>query len=75
MTTTTSPTVETTSGVVRGTTDRDILVDAEARETMILDLPSHAEGDPNGVERRAWAETAVNMPWEGPAFVGAFDAE
>ena len=49
--------------------------DPRTRNTMILDLPSHAEADPNGVERRAWDGIAVNMPWEAPAFVGAFNAE
>ncbi|TAJ17960.1 MAG: carboxylesterase/lipase family protein [Dehalococcoidia bacterium] len=49
--------------------------DPDARQTMILDLPCHAEADPNGIERRAWDGIAVNMPWEGPAFVGAFNAE
>jgi len=39
--------------------------DPTGRQTMILDLPPHAEADPNGVERRAWDGIKVNLPWEG----------
>lgn len=49
--------------------------DPATRQTMILDLSSHLEPDPNGVERRAWDGISVNMLWEGPAFVGAFNAD
>ncbi len=49
--------------------------DPAGRQTMILDLPPHAEADPNGVERRAWDGISVNLPWEGAAFAGAFSAD
>ena len=47
--------------------------DTEARATMIFDMPCRLELDPNAVERRAWHDIPVNLPWEGPAFVGAFN--
>jgi para-nitrobenzyl esterase len=46
--------------------------DPATRATMILDVPCHAEHDPHREERLAWEGTPVNLPWEGPAFVGSF---
>ncbi|MQA01111.1 MAG: carboxylesterase family protein [Dehalococcoidia bacterium] len=46
--------------------------DADARQTMVLDLPPHAEADPDQPERLAWADITVHLPFEGPAFVGSF---
>ena len=48
---------------------------AETRHQMVLDLPPHAETDWDSPERLAWADVKVNLPFEGPAFVGAFAAD
>jgi para-nitrobenzyl esterase len=44
----------------------------ETRTTMILDVPCRVEDDPRRDERLAWRGQKVNLPWEGPAFVGSF---
>ena len=49
--------------------------DAGTRHQMILDLPPHAEADWDREERLAWQGVTVNLPFEGSAFVGAFNAD
>jgi hypothetical protein len=39
---------------------------------MLLDVPCRVEEDPRREERLAWQGTRINLPWEGPAFVGSF---
>jgi para-nitrobenzyl esterase len=46
--------------------------DSERRATMLLDVPCRVEDDPRREERLAWQGTPINLPWEGPAFVGSF---
>jgi para-nitrobenzyl esterase len=46
--------------------------DAERRATMILDVPCRVDDDPRRDERLAWQGMTINLPWEGPAFVGSF---
>lgn len=45
---------------------------ADTRHQMVLDLPPHAESDVDRTERFAWRDINVHLPFEGPAFVGAF---
>jgi para-nitrobenzyl esterase len=42
------------------------------RSTMVLDVPPRREDDPRREERLAWEGVPVNLPWEGPAFVGSY---
>ncbi len=46
--------------------------DEHRRQQMVLDLPPRVEADLDQPERLAWQDIKVNLPFEGPAFVGAF---
>ena len=46
--------------------------DEHGRQQMVLDLPPRAVADLDQPERLAWQDIKVNLPFEGPAFVGAF---
>ncbi len=49
--------------------------DTGRRATLRLDVPPSIVDDPAGDERRAWDGIPINLPFEGPAFVGAWSAE
>ena len=49
--------------------------DITRRATMILDVPPSVLDDPFADERAAWDGIKVNLPFEGPAFVGSWGAE
>jgi len=49
--------------------------DSATRHQMVFDLPPHAETDWDREERLAWRDVPVHLPFEGPAFVGTFNAD
>ncbi len=44
----------------------------DTRHQMVFDLPPHAEQDWDRIERLAWRDVDLALPFEGRAFVGAF---